>query len=47
MLGPTISEWSVGMVVEGIGGTDGIGAGDTGVVVAGVGGGGGGGGAGA
>ena len=33
MLGPAISEWAVGMVVEGIGGIDG-----TGVVVAGAGG---------
>ena len=39
MLGPTISKWAVGMADEGTGGTDGTGAGDTGVVVAGAGGG--------
>ena len=44
MLGPAKSEWAVGMVVEGIGGTDGTGARGTGTVVAGAGGGGGGGG---
>ena len=37
MLGPTISEWAVGMVVEGAGGTEGTGAGGTGAVVAGAG----------
>ena len=41
MLGPAIFEWAVGMVVEGTGGTDGIGAGGTGAVVAGAGSGGG------
>ena len=38
MLGPAISEWAAGMVVEGIGGTAGTRAGGTGAVVAGVGG---------
>ena len=38
MLDPTISEWAVGMGAEGKGGTEGIGAGGTGAVVAGVGG---------
>ena len=37
MLDPAISEWAAGMVVEGIGGTAGTGAGGTGVVVAGAG----------
>ena len=36
MLGPAISEWATGMVVEGIGGTYGTGAGGTGAVVAGA-----------
>ena len=34
MLDLKISEWAVGMVVEGMGGIDGIGAGGTGAVVA-------------
>ena len=38
MLGPAISEWAVGMGVEGIGGTEGTGVGGTEVVVAGAGG---------
>ena len=33
MLDPAISEWAVGIVVEGTGGIDGIGAEGTGVVV--------------
>ena len=38
MLGPTITEWAVVMVVEGTGGTEGTGAGGIGAVVVGVGG---------
>ena len=38
MLGPALSEWAVGMVVEGTGGTDGTRAGGTGAMVAGAGG---------
>ena len=38
MLGSAISVWAAGMVVEGIGGTTGTGAGGTGAVVAGAGG---------
>ena len=34
MLGPAISEWAVGMVVEGTGGTDSTRGGGTGAVVA-------------
>ena len=34
MLGPSISEWAAGMVVEGTGGTAGTGAGGTGAAVA-------------
>ena len=38
MLSPAISEWAVGMVVEGTGGIDGTGAGGIGAMVAGAGG---------